>query len=84
MATRTTLLVLMASWLAHTHAMANNVLDMNPPSANAHLTVQGSDWLWAVFAVMASTALGITLWAHFTPRKSFQTVSLQPSIPQEA
>ena len=27
-------------------------LDINPPNADRHITAGGSDWLWAVFAIM--------------------------------
>ena len=32
-------------------ARSNNALNVNPPTAANHLTVHGSDWLWAVTAV---------------------------------
>lgn len=35
----------------HDLAMASS-LDHNPPNANRHITAGGSDWLWAVFAIM--------------------------------
>ena len=34
-------------------------LDQNPPNADRNITAGGSDWLWAVFAVMALSALGM-------------------------
>jgi bacteriorhodopsin len=51
-------------------AAANTALDVNPSNADAHITVQGSDFLWAIFAAMLASALGVTVWALFTPRKS--------------
>lgn len=44
-------------------------LDQNPPNADRHITAGGSDWLWAVFAVMALADLGMIVWA-FTVRSS--------------
>lgn len=40
-------------------AMAKSSLDQNPPNADRHLTPGGSDWLWAVFAIMLLSALGM-------------------------
>lgn len=52
-----------------TLVMANNVLNVNPVVADADLTTHGSDFLWAAFAVMLTTALGTTVWAMFLPRE---------------
>lgn len=30
---------------------SNHALDVNPPAGHQHLSVHGSDWLWAVTAV---------------------------------
>ncbi|TFK50251.1 heat shock protein 30 [Heliocybe sulcata] len=38
-------------------------LQSNPPNANIHLTRGGSDWLWAVFAVMLLTDLIFIFWS---------------------
>jgi len=38
-------------------------LDTNPPNADRHITSGGSDWLWAVFAVMALSTLGMIVWS---------------------
>lgn len=37
-------------------------LDHNPPNADRHITSGGSDWLWAVFAVMAISDLIMVFW----------------------
>jgi hypothetical protein len=34
--------------------------DSNPRVALIDLTIQGSDWLWAVFAVMLASACGMS------------------------
>ncbi|KAK9893679.1 family A G protein-coupled receptor-like protein [Cystobasidium minutum MCA 4210] len=47
--------------------MANNVLEVNPPYADAHITTRGSDFLWAIFAVMLATAIGVTAWGMTRP-----------------
>lgn len=36
----------------------NNALQQNPNVAEIDITTHGSDWLWAVFSIMASTFLG--------------------------
>ena len=46
-----------AAWLTRTDQEGS--LASNPTVAPIDLTVQGSDWLWAVFAVMFSTGLGV-------------------------
>ncbi|KAL7006993.1 hypothetical protein EMMF5_003577 [Cystobasidiomycetes sp. EMM_F5] len=46
---------------------ANNALVVNPVVADADLTVRGSDWLWAVFAVMLASALGVLAWSFLIP-----------------
>ncbi|KAI0807308.1 hypothetical protein C8Q74DRAFT_1163602, partial [Fomes fomentarius] len=38
-------------------------IDTNPPNADRHITVGGSDWLWAVFAVMLLSDLIMIFWA---------------------
>ena len=43
--------------------MAGSSLDQNPPNADRHITPGGSDWLWAVFAVMALATLGMITWS---------------------
>ena len=39
--------------------MAGSSLDQNPPNADRHITPGGSDWLWAVFAIMLLADLGM-------------------------
>ncbi|EIW60452.1 family A G protein-coupled receptor-like protein [Trametes versicolor FP-101664 SS1] len=43
-------------------------LDHNPPNADRHITSGGSDWLWAVFAVMAISDLIMVFWTFRRPR----------------
>ncbi|TCD60006.1 hypothetical protein EIP91_010924 [Steccherinum ochraceum] len=43
-------------------------LNKNPPNADRHITVGGTDWLWAVFAVMAVSTLGMIVWSTRRPR----------------
>jgi len=40
----------------------NDALDVNRPNADRHLTVHGSDWLWAVTASMGLTFLSWLAW----------------------
>ncbi|BGP53312.1 hypothetical protein JCM8202v2_000871 [Rhodotorula sphaerocarpa] len=51
---------------AHFLAKRNNAVDVNPPTADLHLTTNGSDWLWAVFSVMALSAIVIFVLGHAT------------------
>lgn len=57
---------------------ANNVLDVNPPVANADITTHGSDFLWAVFSVMLASALGVTVWALMIPpgKRAFHFIGI--------
>ena len=50
----------------------------NPTVAPIDLTVQGSDFLWAVFAVMLATGLGVTAWSYTLPAgtRAFHTLSV--------
>ena len=49
-------------------AMADS-LSVNPTVADADLTTHGSDWLWAAFAVMLASAVGVFAWSFVVPRK---------------
>jgi bacteriorhodopsin len=40
----------------------NDVLNTNPPVGQQHLTVHGSDWLWALFCVYAVAFLLVVAW----------------------
>jgi bacteriorhodopsin len=40
----------------------NDALNVNPPNADRYLTVNGSNWLWAVFAVYTLCFLAWLLW----------------------
>lgn len=37
--------------------------------ADSHITVRGSDWLWACFAVLLASAVGVTAWGMMRPSK---------------
>ncbi|KAL9937827.1 hypothetical protein V8E36_003372 [Tilletia maclaganii] len=41
----------------------NDAVNINPPMADIDLTTSGSSFLWAIFSVMAATALGTSVWA---------------------
>jgi bacteriorhodopsin len=41
----------------------NEALRVNPTVADIDITTHGSDWLWAVFSVMAATGLGTMIWS---------------------
>lgn len=46
-------------------------LSYNPTVANADLTVRGSDWLWAAFAIMIASGIGVLAWALTLPGTLF-------------
>lgn len=48
--------------------MGNGAIQSNPRVAEIDLTVAGSDFLWAIFATMLASGLGLTFW----------TLSLRP------
>ncbi|WWC86384.1 uncharacterized protein L201_001260 [Kwoniella dendrophila CBS 6074] len=49
--------------------MTNHALDTNPPNgALQHITTRGSDWLWAVFAIMSVTDIIVFFWQFALPR----------------
>lgn len=60
MKTYQTLLALLAVGVQY--ALGNNALALNPSSANATITTRGSDFLWAVFAIMLFCALLMMAW----------------------
>lgn len=47
--------------------MGNDALSINPPVALIDLTTQGSDFLWAIFAAMLASGLGLTFWTLSLP-----------------
>jgi len=49
---------------------SNDVLISNPPSAEIHITTNGSDWLWAVTAVMMFSSVVFIIWSYLTPRRN--------------
>lgn len=44
---------------------SNDALDVNPPVGNRHLSLSGSDWLWAVCAVYCVLLLAVVGLAYF-------------------
>jgi bacteriorhodopsin len=46
-------------------ARTNDALEVNPPVGNRHLTVSGSDWLWAVTAVYCFSLVVVVGLAYF-------------------
>lgn len=53
--------------------MGNNALSSNPLSSNIDITTHASDFLWAVFAVMIASAIGLIVWGGMQPigRRAF-------------
>ncbi|KAK0548093.1 hypothetical protein OC846_004612 [Tilletia horrida] len=47
-------------------AAGNQAVEINPPMADIDLTTSGSSFLWAVFSIMAATAIGTGVWAFAT------------------
>jgi len=45
-----------------------NALDSNPPTAQLHISVHASDWLWAVFSVMLVSLFFALFWSTVQPR----------------
>ena len=43
----------------------NDALKVNPPVGNRHLTVSGSDWLWAVCAIYSLLLIVVVGLAYF-------------------
>lgn len=58
--------------------MGNGAIAANPPSYDEDITVRGSDWLWAVFAIMVATGLGTTVLAYAAPigKRAFHWMSV--------
>ncbi|UZJ55334.1 hypothetical protein CBS101457_004654 [Exobasidium rhododendri] len=56
----------------------NEALKSNPTVADIDITTHASDFLWAVFSVMAFTTLAVGVWASFVPRgnRAFFHVSM--------
>ncbi|OCF33932.1 hypothetical protein I317_07818 [Kwoniella heveanensis CBS 569] len=49
--------------------MANDAINVNPPNgAVQHITSHGSDWLWAVFAIMTVSDIIVFFWQFRLPR----------------
>ncbi|KAI0082719.1 heat shock protein 30 [Panus rudis PR-1116 ss-1] len=49
-------------------SLTGGSLDQNPPNADRHISLGGTDWLWAVFAVMALSTVGMVVWSFMRPR----------------
>jgi bacteriorhodopsin len=52
------------------HERENNALNVNPPSGDQYLTVNGSDWLWAATAVYCVSFVSPYLRARQRPAES--------------
>lgn len=50
--------------------MVGSSLDTNPPNADRHITSGGSDWLWAVFAIMLLSGLVMIFWSFRVSERS--------------
>ena len=48
---------------------AQGSIGSNPVVADADITVQGTDFLWAAFAVMLASAIGVFAWSFMVPRE---------------
>jgi len=48
--------------------MGNHALDSNPPNSPIDITAHASDWLWAVFSIMALADLLMVGWSFKRPR----------------
>jgi len=59
-------------------ARGNNALTTNPPVANNNITTHGSDWLWAVTALMGFLLLCTIAWTFMTaaPRRIFHYIAI--------
>jgi bacteriorhodopsin len=60
--------------------MAGSSLDQNPPNADRHITPGGSDWLWAVFAIMALSTLGMVAYSFMVCRLLLALVRKDPRV----
>lgn len=47
-------------------------LGVNPTVANADITVRGTDWLWAAFAIMLASGVGVLAWGLSRPGESIR------------
>ncbi|PWN27657.1 family A G protein-coupled receptor-like protein, partial [Jaminaea rosea] len=60
---------------------ARSSISSNPTVADIDITTNGTDWLWAVFAVMLFTTIGILVYANFfVPRHHRAFVYLSAAI----
>lgn len=66
--------------IATTHSYIMGSIDTNPPNADLHISNHGTDWLWAVFAVMAFSMLGMFAWSYTASPPSFVSVPYPHSI----
>ncbi|KIP09605.1 hypothetical protein PHLGIDRAFT_22832 [Phlebiopsis gigantea 11061_1 CR5-6] len=48
--------------------MGNHALQLNPPTADFHLSTNGSDWLWAAFSIIALSLLCMVVLDFLRPR----------------
>jgi len=58
--------------------MTNSAVTTNPPNSDITINNRGSDWLWAVFAVMLVSDLGMLAWTFIVPkgRRTFHYLSV--------
>ena len=54
--------------------MGNHALDLNPPNADYHLSVHGSDWLWAAFCVFMTSLLAMIVLDFMVSINLFPTI----------
>lgn len=48
--------------------MGNHALDLNPPTADYHISTNGSDWLWAAFSIFGLSLLVMVVLDFMRPR----------------
>lgn len=58
--------------------MANDALNANPSNSDITINTKGSNWLWAVFAVMLLTDLLFMAWMFTLPkgRRTFHHLAI--------
>jgi bacteriorhodopsin len=58
--------------------MANDALRVNPTNSDITINTKGSNWLWAVFAVMLLTDLLFMAWMFTLPkgRRTFHHLAI--------
>lgn len=64
--------ILLAVAASTVSVMAQGSIGVNPTVAQADITVEGTDWLWAAFAIMLASAIGVFAWSFMVPRTSHE------------